>query len=81
MLCSAGLNLLLLSVGVGLAKYHHAKPPSLPDCTVAGAEVSVVPEVTLGELGTVVTNLVPFRWAQLESEDSAYSVRPSTHDV
>jgi hypothetical protein len=69
LLCSAGLNLLLLSVVVGLAKYHLAKPPSLPDCTVAVAEVPVVPEVTLGELGTVVTNLVPFRWAQLESED------------
>jgi hypothetical protein len=69
LLCSAGLNLLLLSVVVGLAKYHFAKPPSLPDCTVAVAEVPVVPEVTLGELGTVVTNLVPFRWAQLESED------------
>ena len=69
LLCSAGLNLLLLPAVVGLAKYHFAKPPSLPDCTVAVAEVPVVPEVTLGELGTVVTNLVPFRWAQLESED------------
>jgi len=69
LLCSAGLNLLLLSAVVGLAKNQLAKAPSLPDCTVAGTEVSVVAEGALGQLGTVVTNATPFRWAQLESED------------
>ena len=44
LLCSAGLNLLLLAAVLGLAKIHLAKPPPPPACTVAGSEVSPVPE-------------------------------------
>ena len=69
LLCSAGLNLLLLSVVLGFAKVHLAKPPPPPACTVAGSEVSPVPEAAPRELDDVVTNQLPFRWAQLESED------------
>jgi hypothetical protein len=68
---SAGLNLLLLAAVLGLAKTHLAKPPPSPACTVAGSEVSPVPEAALSESGAVVTNQLPFRWAQLESADFA----------
>ena len=68
LLCSAALNLLLLAAVLGLAQNHLAKPPLSPACTVAGSEVSLVPEAALSELD-VVTNQLPFRWAQLESED------------
>jgi hypothetical protein len=69
LLCSAGLNLLLLAALLGLAKNHVAKPPPSPACTVAGSEVSLVPEAALSVLDVVATNQLPFRWAQLESED------------
>ena len=69
LLCSAGLNLLLLAALLGLAKNHVAKPPPSPACTVAGSEVSLVPEAALSVLDAVATNQLPFRWAQLESED------------
>jgi hypothetical protein len=36
---------------------------------VAGSEVLPVPEAALSASGAVVTNQLPFRWAQLESED------------
>jgi hypothetical protein len=69
LLCSAGLNLLLLSVVLGLAKAHLAKPPPSLSRTVVGSEVSQVPEAAPSGLEAVVTNQLPFRWAQLESED------------
>ena len=67
--CSAGLNLLLLAAVLGLARNHLAKPPPSPTCTVAGSAVALVPEAALIVLDAVVTNQLPFRWAQLESED------------
>jgi hypothetical protein len=69
LLCSAGLNLLLLSMVLGFAKSHLAKPPPSPARTVVGSQVSQIPEAAPNELDAVVTNQLPFRWAQLESED------------
>jgi len=69
LLGSAGLNLLLLAAVLGLAKIHLAKPPPSPARTAVGSEVSQVPEAAPSELDAVVTNQLPFRWAQLESED------------
>ena len=69
LLYSAGLNLLLLSAMLGLAKNHLANPPPSPAGTLAGSEVSLVSEAALSELDAVVTNQLPFRWVQLESED------------
>src|ERR1039458_5472893 len=79
LLGSAGLNLLLLAAVLGLAKTHLAKPPPSPACTVAGSEVSPVPEAALSESGAVVTNQLPFRWAQLESADFAIYIRSEEH--
>ena len=66
---SVALNLLLLAAVMESAKKHLAAPPSSPADTVAGSEASLVPETALSESDAVVTNQLPFRWAQLESED------------
>jgi len=69
LLCSVGLNLLLLAVALGPAKNHLATPPPSSSGTVPGPEGSLAPEAALSESNAAITNQAPFRWAQLESED------------
>ena len=69
LLCSAGLNLLLLAAVLALARNDVAKPLPPPARKEVGPEGAAAQEAASIESNAVVTNQIPFRWAQLESED------------
>ena len=69
LLCSAGLNLLLLAAVLALARNDVAKPLRPPTREVAGPQRATAQEAVPNESDAVVTHQIPFRWAQLESED------------
>jgi hypothetical protein len=69
LLCSAGLNLLLLAAVLALARNDVAKPLPPPARKEVGPEGAAAQEGASIESNAVVTNQIPFRWAQLESED------------
>jgi len=69
LLCSVGLNLLLLAAVLALAKNGVAKPLPPPARKEVGPEGAAAQEMASIESNAVVTNQIPFRWAQLESED------------
>lgn len=69
LLCSAGLNLLLLAVVLGLAGNPRAKPSPPLTRTLVAAPARPVPAAAPGQPGGSATNSAPFRWAQLEAED------------
>ena len=69
LLCSAGLNVLLLAAVLALARNDVAKPLPSPARKEVGPEGAAAQEAASIESNAVVTNQIPFRWAQLESED------------
>ena len=69
LLCSAWLNLLLLAAVLALARNDVAKPLPPPARKEVVPEGAAAQEAASIESNAVVTNQIPFRWAQLESED------------
>ncbi|MCX6926020.1 MAG: hypothetical protein NT154_22850 [Verrucomicrobia bacterium] len=69
LLCSAGLNVLLLAAVLALARHEVSQPLPPSARQVAGPQRATAQEAAPIDSDAVVTNQMAFRWAQLESQD------------